>query len=59
MAQKSDQEIDDEAAQDALRYGGKSRKVPTHSAMRNTEDDPDADATDASQEDDGWDDNGS
>lgn len=54
MAQ-TDREVSDEVAQDALRYGGKSRKVPTHSAMQAVEQDPDASATDA-EEDDFYDD---
>jgi hypothetical protein len=49
---RSDQEIDDQAAQDALRYGGKSGPVPTHDAMQRSEQDPDADATDVSENDD-------
>lgn len=47
--------IDDEDAQDALRNGSKSRPVPTHSAMRRTEENPDANATDAEDDDGEWD----
>ncbi len=50
-------EINDQVAQDALRYGTFGQE-PTHSAMENTEQDPDASATDASPDDDEWDDYG-
>jgi hypothetical protein len=51
MAQLDEQEVSDEVAADALRSGRKSRKVPTHSAME-TEFDPEANATDAAEDDD-------
>lgn len=45
-------QISDKVAADALASGGKSGPLPTHSAMSNTEQNPDASATDASQDDD-------
>jgi ribosomal protein L12E/L44/L45/RPP1/RPP2 len=48
MSRKKKHEVDDKTAKEALRYGGKSGAVPTHSAMQ----DPDADATDAEPDDD-------
>jgi hypothetical protein len=46
---KTAKEISDEVAADALRGGGQSGPMPTHPAMATT--DPDADATDAAQDD--------
>jgi len=40
-------EVNDQVAQAALCYGGKSCKMPTHSSMASTEENPDASATDA------------
>lgn len=48
----TDKAISDQVAADALRNGSKSGPVPTHSAMQNTdENNPEADATDAAQDD--------
>lgn len=45
-------EINDQVAADALCAGGKSGPIPPHSAMQNqTQDNPEADATDAAQDD--------
>ncbi len=54
-------EINDEVAADALASGGKSAPPTVHDAMQNAnvqqeEQDPDANATDASEADNEWDD---
>jgi hypothetical protein len=49
---KTEKQISDAVAQNALMCGGKSSPVPTHSAMSNTDFDPDANATDAEDDDD-------
>jgi hypothetical protein len=50
---KPKREVDDEDAQDALCYGGKSCTVPPHDAMRPvTEDTTALEAEDADDEDD-------
>jgi hypothetical protein len=51
MSRKSDQQLDEQAAQDALFYGSKSRPVPPHDAMQSSAQD-DEDATDISENDD-------
>jgi hypothetical protein len=46
------QEVSDQVAADALSYGGKSGPLLTHDAMQDTEQNPEASATDASTDDD-------
>jgi hypothetical protein len=45
-------EVSDQVAADALGGGGKSGPLLTHDAMQNTEQNPQASATDASTDDD-------
>ena len=44
-------QINDQVAADALRNSSQRGPSPTHSAMQATEDNPDASATDASEDD--------
>ncbi len=53
---RTDRQINDQVAADALRNGSQRGPCPTHSAMQTTEENPDADATDAAQDDGDWDD---
>lgn len=54
----TDGQINDQVAADALRNSSQCGPSPTHPAMQATEANPDASATDASQDDDDndWDD---
>lgn len=49
---KTEKQISDAVAQDALCSGGKSCQMPTHPAMANQDWDPDANATDAEDDSD-------